>query len=58
MEAKNLTKEFPSVFQYCQRQRDFISLLIDVIIVNDESDMFSCSAFPYPDIIQVMKGCC
>ena len=45
MEAKDVTKEFSSFFQYCQSQRDFNSSLIEVTVENGmrELDVKSCS---------------
>ena len=40
-----MTNEFPSVFRYCQSQRDLISSLIEVIVGDDmrELDVKNCS---------------
>ena len=57
MEAKNLTKEFPSAFQYCQSQRDFINSLIEVTVgKNDmrELDVKSCSQLLTVENVKVM----
>ena len=48
--------EFPSVFQYCQSQRDFISSLIEVTVGNDmrELDVKSCSQLLTVETVKVM----
>ena len=53
---KNVTKEFPSVFQYCQNQRDFISSLLEVTFGNDmrEFDVKGCSHFLIVETVKVM----
>ena len=40
IETKDVTKAFSSVFQYCQSQRDFISLLIEVTVWNDVRELY------------------
>ena len=56
MEAKDVTKEFPSAFQYFQSQRGFISLLIEVTVRDDmsEFDMKSCSQLLTVETVKVM----
>ena len=39
MEIKYVTKAFSLIFQYCQSQRDFISLLIEVTVWNDVREL-------------------
>ena len=49
-------KEFPSVFQNCQGQRDFIGSLIEVTVRNDmmELDVKSCSQLSRVETVKVM----
>ena len=56
MEAKDVTKEFSSFFQYCQSQRDFISSLIEVTVGNGmrELDVKSCSQLLTVETVKVM----
>ena len=56
MEAKDVTKVFPSVVQYCHIQRDSISFLTDVIVGNDmtELDAKSCSQMLTVETVKVM----
>ena len=47
---------FLSVFQYCQSQRDFISLLVEVTVINDmrELDVKSCFQLLTVETVKVM----
>ena len=56
MEMKNVTKEFPSVFRYCQSQRDLISSLIEVIVGVDmrELDVKNCSQMLMVEPVKVI----
>ena len=56
MEAKDVTKEFSSFFQYCQSQRDFISSLIEVTVGNGmrKLDVKSCSQLLTVETVKVM----
>ena len=51
-----MTKDFRSVFQYCQNQRHFISSLIEVAVGNDmrELDMKRCSQLLTVKTVKVM----
>ena len=51
-----MTKYFLYVFQYCQSERDFISLLIDVIVGNDmrELDVKSWSQYLTEKTVKAM----
>ena len=57
MMTKDVTKEFPSVFLYCQSKRNVISLLAEVTIENDmsELDAKSCSQLLTVENIKVMS---
>ena len=56
MEAKDVTKEFPSAFQYCQSQTDFINSLIEITVRNDmrELDVKTCSQLLTLETLKVM----
>ena len=56
MEANDLTKEFPSVFQYYQSQCDFFRSLIEVTVGSDmrELDLKICSQFLTFKTVKVM----
>ena len=51
-----MNKELPSVFKYCQSQREFISSLIEVTVKNDkrELDVKSCSQLLTIETVKVM----
>ena len=51
-----MTKEFPSVFQYCQSKMNFISLLIEVPIGNEmrEHDVKNFSQLLRVETVKVM----
>ena len=51
-----MTKEFPSVFRYCQSQRDLISSLIEVIVGVDmrELDVKNCSQMLMVEPVKVI----
>ena len=55
MAAKDVAKEFPSVFQYGQSQRDFINSLIEVTFRNDmrKLDVKSCSQLLTVETVKV-----
>ena len=56
MKTKDMTKEFPSVLQYWQYQRNLISSLIKVPIGNDmrELDVKSCSQLGTVETVKIM----
>ena len=55
-EAKDATKDFLSVFQYCHCQRDSISLLKEVLVGDDmrKLDVKSCSQLLAMETVKVI----
>ena len=55
MAAKDVAKEFPSVFQYGQSQKDFINSLVEVTFRNDmrKLDVKSCSQLLTVETVKV-----
>ena len=63
MKTENLTKEFPSVFQDCQREWNFISSLIEVTFKIDIRELdvkscLSCQAYAHHLLLSSIFGCC
>ena len=56
MKTNDVTEEFPSAFQFCKSQINFISSLIVVTVGNDvqELDARSCSQLLMVETVKVM----